>query len=42
MLDELFGDVFSQDKGSGSTESQVTPPINPANKQTLLNSIQQS
>lgn len=42
MLDELFGDSFSQEKVSGSTESQVTPPINPTNKQTLLNSIQQS
>ena len=42
MVDELFGNRFSQDKGAGSTEGKVTPPINPANKQTLLNSIQQS
>ncbi|MCP2727652.1 Rpn family recombination-promoting nuclease/putative transposase [Limnofasciculus baicalensis] len=42
MLDELFGDSFSQEKVSGSTEGKVIPPINSANKQTLLNSIQQS
>lgn len=42
MLDELFGDSVSQDKVSEKTESRVTPPINPANKQTLLKSIQQS